>query len=393
MPGDSTRITSQGTLSADRLQEAVQSGIISSHSPIPARNFQPASLDLRLGDTAYGLQCSFLPHPGSVEAKLAQLTIAEINLRDGAVLERNRPYLIPLLEELDLPDGLRARANPKSSTGRLDIFTRVITDQTDRFDDVPGGYRGRMYLEVFSRSFAVRVQTQLSLNQIRVFQGDPRCRPGELLELHRRKPVILPKPVQLGLRPNPTSPAPAPQPTSDNTAGLSIDLDNRSHGTGYRGIGYQAKKNSKLLDLTLQGKHDPRDFWELVFAAPDQTLILEPEEFYLLSSAEEVSIPPNLTAEMAAFEASSGELRTHYAGFFDPGFGYSENGRASGIPATLEVRAHDVPFMISPGQRVCTLSFERMLDAPKEWYGSRIRSSYREPGQILSKLFRPDLTV
>ena len=360
MPGQSTQTASQGVLPAGRLQEALQAGIISSRIPIPARNFQPASLDLRLGETAYSLQCSFLPHPGTVEAKLAQLSIAETNLRDGAILEKNRPYLIPLLEELNLPTDLRARANPKSSTGRLDIFTRVITDHSDRFDDVPGGYRGRMYLEVFSRSFAIRVQAQLSLNQLRIFRGNPQCRPGELLKIHHRTPVIFPKPEQLKLQPSLTPPTPAPQPAPNNTARLSIDLDNRSHG-----IGYRAKKNSKLLDLALLGEHDVRDFWEPVFAAPDRTLILEPEEFYLLSSAEGVSIPPNLAAEMAAFEASSGELRTHYAGFFDPGFGYWEDGRTGGTPAVLEVRAHDVPFMISPGQRVCTLSFERMLDSPK----------------------------
>ncbi len=367
-----------GILPARWLRLAAQNDIIYSDVyKIPEQHFQPASLDLRLGETAYSLQCSFLPYEGSVERQLQRLKIADIDIRDGAVLETNRPYLIPLLEELRLPNGIRARTNPKSSTGRLDIFTRVITDESDRFDDISEGYHGRMYLEVFSRSFAIKVQTRLSLNQLRLFKGESRCDSGELKRAHETRPIVLEKDGHLG---NLT------QPNEDNTLGLSIDLT----GT-HRGIGYRAKKNSALLDLSRIDYYNPGDFWEPVFAHEERPLILDPEEFYLLSSNERVSIPPNFAAEMTAYETSSGELRTHYAGFFDPGFGYGEDGRLGGVQPVLEVRAHDVPFMIGPGQKVCTLTFHRMLETPEEWYGPKMGSSYQEAGRVLSKHFSPKL--
>ena len=373
-------IENGGILTARWLRQAAQDNVIYSDIyKIQEQNFQPASLDLSLGETAYSLQCSFLPHAGSVEGQLQRLTIGEIDIRDGAVLEKNRPYLIPLLEELRLPKGIRARTNPKSSTGRLDIFTRVITDGSDRFDDISDGYQGRMFLEVFSRSFAIKVQTRLSLNQLRLFKGDSGCKPGELEHIHSAKPIVFEKDGQLG---NLT------QPNKDNTLGLSIDLI----GT-YRGIGYRAKKNSALLDLSRTDHYDAGDYWEPVFADEDRPFILEPEEFYLLSSTERVSIPPEYAAEMTAYETSSGELRTHYAGFFDPGFGYGEDGRLGGVQPVLEVRAHDVPFMIGPGQKVCTLTFQRMLETPEEWYGPKVGSSYQEAGRVLSKHFSPKMTT
>ena len=371
-------IENGGILTAHWLRQATQDDVIVSDIyKIPGQNFQPASLDLRLGETAYSLQCSFLPYAGSVEAQLQRLKIADIDIRDGAVLEQNRPYLIPLLEELRLPDGIRARTNPKSSTGRLDIFTRVITDGSDSFDDISNGYQGRMFLEVFSRSFAVKVRTRLSLNQLRLFKGKSECTPGELKQVHENKPIVLEKDGQLG---NLT------QPNDDNTLGLSIDLTGTNHG-----IGYRAKKNSALLDLSLTDHYAPGDYWEPVFADENRPLILEPEEFYLLSSTEKVSIPPEYAAEMTAYETSSGELRTHYAGFFDPGFGFGEDGRMGGVQPVLEVRAHDVPFMIGPGQKVCTLTFQRMLETPEDWYGPKVGSSYQEAGRVLSKHFSPKL--
>ncbi len=370
-------IEREGILPARWLRDAVWRNVISSDYRIPDENFQPASLDLRLGETAHILQCSFLPSRGTLEEKLAQLTIGTIDIRDGAILERNRPYLIPLLESLRLPEGIRARTNPKSSTGRLDIFTRVITNSSDRFDDIEEGYQGPMYLEVFSRSFSIRVRTRLSLNQIRLFKGDSRCAGSEIQELHDRRPIVLPR----NDRPGQFIPS-----FADNSVGLGVDLTGADGG-----IGYRARKNSKLLDLSQTNRYDPGDFWEPVFADKGQSLILEPEEFYLLSSSECVCIPPELAGEMTAYDASSGEIRTHYAGFFDPGFGYGEDGRLGGIPPVLEVRAHDVPFMIGPGQKVGTLTFERMLEVPDYWYGPRAGSSYQERGRVLSKHFDPGM--
>ena len=372
-------IPNEGILPAEWLRLAVQDGIIASEDPIPEQNYQPASLDLRLGDKAYVLQCSFLPYSGPVESKLPDLTIDEMDIRNGAILEKNRPYLIPLQENLKLPPGISARTNPKSSTGRLDIFTRVITDCSPRFDDIADGYSGRMFLEVFSRSFTVRVQTGLSLNQIRLCKGDAKCKPGELRRAHEGSPVLFTKTGQ---------PEQCPEINEGNSISLSINL---SGITGF--VGYRAKRNSKLLDLCRINHYEAADFWEPVYADGSRRLILEPEEFYLLASINSLSIPPELAAEMSAYETATGELRSHYAGFFDPGFGFGEGGRLGGVQAVLEVRAHDVPFMVGPGQKICTLTFERMLEAPAQWYGPRVGSSYQEAGRILSKHFSPTVPI
>jgi dCTP deaminase len=372
---DINEIDRGGILPAHWLRRAVQDEILVSDYTIPEHNYQPASIDLRLGEKAHVLQCSFLPYSGPVEDKVLDLAIAEIDIRDGAILEKNRPYLIPLLENLRLPHGIRARTNPKSSTGRLDIFTRVITDDNPRFDDITDGYHGSMFLEVFSRSFAIRVQTGLSLNQIRLSKGDPKCDQGELRHAHEQNPILFTKAGQ---------PAQRLEIGEGNSIGFSINLQGTS---GF--VGYRAKSNSRLLDLSRVNHYQPSEFWEPVFADSGPSLILEPEEFYLLSSIESVSIPPSLAAEMTAYETATGELRTHYAGFFDPGFGFGENGRLGGIQPVLEIRAHDVPFMVGPGQKVCTLAFEHMLESPEKWYGPKVGSSYHEAGRILSKHFSP----
>ncbi len=376
---DINEIDRGGILPTKWLRQAVQDGVIVSQYTIPDQNYQPASLDLRLGETAYVLQSSFLPYAGPVQDKLADLAIADMDLRDGAILEKNRAYLIPLIEGLKLPPGIRGKTNPKSSTGRLDIFTRVITDASPRFDDIADGYHGRMFLEVFSRSFTVKVKTGLSLNQIRLFKGSPVCESGHLRRVHERDPILFTKDRQ---------PAQSSEIDDSNSMGFSVNLLAVS---GF--VGYRAKRNSSLLDLSLTNCYPPRDFWEPVFADRGHSLILEPEEFYLVSSIESVSIPPQLAAEMTAYETAKGELRTHYAGFFDPGFGYGENGRLGGIQPVLEVRAHDVPFMVGPGQTVCTLAFEQMLEPPDRWYGPRVGSSYQEAGRILSKHFSPDVQI
>ena len=372
-------ISRGGILPTKWLRRAVQDEVIVSEYTIPDQNFQPASLDLRLGEKAYVLQSSFLPYAGPVEDKLSDLAIAEMDIRDGAILEKNRPYLIPLIENLRLPSGIRGKTNPKSSTGRLDIFTRVITDASPRFDDISDGYHGPMFLEVFSRSFTVKVKTGLSLNQIRLFKGNPTCELGYLRSAHEQDPILFAKTRQ---------PAQSSEIDESNSIGFSVNLLATS---GF--VGYRAKRNSSLLDLSLTNHYPPRDFWEPVFADKGHSLILEPEEFYLVSSIESVSIPPQLAAEMTAYETAKGELRTHYAGFFDPGFGFGENGRLGGIQPVLEVRAHDVPFMVGPGQTVCTLAFEQMLEPPDRWYGPRVGSSYQEAGRILSKHFSPDVQI
>lgn len=367
-------IENQGVLPTRWLREAVNDDVIFTEKyKIPEANFQPASLDLRLGETAHRLRCSFLPDATSVSDKLNDLAMGEIDLRDGAILERNRPYLIPLIEELRLPDAIRAKANPRSSTGRLDIFTRVITDRSHRFDEIAPGYAGQLYLEVVSRSFTIKVQTGLSLNQLRLVKGDPECWPGEILGLHRETPVLVDAEGlldQLG------------EPGEDNTVHLGVDLVG-----GRNGVGFRAKKNSNLLDLSRKGYYDPGDYWEPVFADRTRRVILEPEEFYLLTAAESVRVPPDYAVEMTAYDPSSGELRTHYAGFFDPGFGFGQSGQLQGVKPVMEVRAHDVPFMMEHGQKVCTLTYEKMMEPPEKLYGPEIGSSYQGEGLTLSSHF------
>jgi dCTP deaminase len=366
-----------GILPSQAIARAVADGWIRApgDSPVPPGNLQPASLDLRLGDMAHRLRCSFLPDSAStVEERLGPLSLDAVDLRGGAVLERNRPYLIPLVEELALPPDVRGRTNPKSSTGRLDVFTRVITDGGERFDEIRRAYRGRLWLEVVSRSFAVRAHPGLALNQLRLIRGDARCADAGILALHEREPLLFDDAGQV----------PARELALADGLFLRIDLT----GTGAAGVGYKARRNAGLLDLGRVGGHDPRNFWEPVQAEAGSRVILEPEEFYLLLSSERVRIPPGVAAEMSAYDPTAGELRTHYAGFFDPGFGYSREGSRAGTRAVLEVRAHDVPFMVEHGQRVCKLGFERMEAAPDLLYGREIGSSYQDQQLTLSKHFR-----
>ncbi len=369
---------SPGILPFQWLHKAVEESIIhSAKFSIPPENFQPASLDLRLGDRAYRLRSSFLPETESVESKLASLAMGEFSLRGGAVLEQGRPYLIPLIEDLRLPPNIRAKANPRSSTGRMDVFTRVITDNSHTFDEIRPGYSGKLYLEVVSRSFTVKVEEGLSLNQLRLINGKSAVDDEALHEVHQETPLLY-------LRGKPMD-------TSEITISKGLFLSINLQADPSTAIGYQAKKNSQLLDLSKRYVYEPDDYWTPVYAEPGHKLILEPEEFYLLLSREGVRIPPGYAADMTAYDPTSGELRTHYAGFFDPGFGHDESGLVMGSRAALEVRAHDVPFMIEEGQRVCRLSFERMAEPPNTLYGGDIGSTYQHQDVMLSKHFKTQM--
>ena len=307
--------------------------------------------------------------------KLKDFVIDEIDLRDdGAVLETNRPYLIPLQEELSLPATVRGRANPKSSTGRLDVFTRVITDNSHRFDEIAPGYVGKLYLEVVPLSFTVKVKQGLPLNQLRLATGVSALDDEEIRSLHAYDPLLT--------RGDRAVPAHALQ----TAGGLFLGLDLR--GDDNRRVGYRAKDYAPVLEVDRIGAFEPDAFWEPVYSEPGDRIVLAPERFYLLLSDEAVRIPPDYAAEMTAYDPTSGELRTHYAGFFDPGFGYDPAGEFFGSRAALEVRAHDVPFMIEHGQKVCKLTFERMLEPPDSLYGDRIGSNYQRQADTLSKHFR-----
>jgi dCTP deaminase len=365
-----------GVLPRQVLRALIEQGVISSDQNIPDRNLQPASLDLTLGDFAYRLRCSFLPGNEPVREKLRRYEMGQLDLTGpGAVLEQNRPYLIPLRERLALPKGVRGRTNPRSSTGRLDVFTRVITDHGNHFDDIREEYRGELFLEIVPMSFTVKVTTGLTLNQLRLTIGQARLTDQDLIELSKADPIVYPG----------ASSEEGDQAVVSDGLFLSVDLSGAERGF----VGYRAKKISGLLELDRVNGYQVKDYWERL-SPTEGPLILDPNDFYLLVSRERVRIPPDYAAEMAAYDPTSGELRTHYAGFFDPGFGDIPDGDWRGTPAVLEVRAHDVPFALEHGQRLCKLTFERMAARPDELYGTAFGSRYQRQYLALSRQFLPD---
>lgn len=366
----------EGVLPNQYLDAAIDAGVIDAgHFKIPRQNVQPASLDLRLGEIAYRIRCSFLPGRDTVERRVKDFVIDEIDLhRDGAVLETNRPYLIPLKERLALPHNVRAKANPKSSTGRADVFTRIITDAGPRFDEIAEGYNGGLYLEVVPLSFPVRVREDLSLNQLRLAVGRVQLTDNELREHHESEPILFADGVAV------------PGDRLALSDGLFLGLNLRGDPEGR--VGYRARASAPLLDLTRTVPIEPEPYWESVQREDGDRIVLSPRDFYLLMSHEAVSVPPSLAAEMTAYDPTSGELRTHYAGFFDPGFGYDSSRQLQGSTAALEVRAHDVPFMVEDRQQVCKLTFERMLERPTLLYGQKIGSNYQAQTETLGKHFR-----
>lgn len=365
-----------GVLPYQWLQHAAHVGWV--HAPrhaLAPQQFQPASLDLRLGAVAYRMRSSFLPGKDTVQQKLSALTMYDISLDPAAILERGHVYLVPLQEELALPPTIHAKANPKSSTGRLDIFTRVITDTHARFDDIRPGYHGQLYLEVFSRSFTIKVHQGLSLNQLRLFASHSPIDDDALRQIYQADPLLYD---------DDNRPLPLASVHCDD--GLFLGIDTTGGTTPI--VGYKAKKNSDIIDLAKVNFYDPAAFWEPIYRTMHRPLILEPEDFYILVSKERVCIPAAYAAELVAYDPGSGELRTHYAGFFDPGFGYRAD-QHRGTKAVLEVRPHDVPFLVEDGQMFCKLRLEKTLDMPQVMYGTHLHSHYQHQSLTLSKQFLP----
>ncbi len=382
----SRRLT-EGILPYQDIKRLIVAGAIGASPAIEERQIQPASLDLRLGRKAYRLISSFLPELSAISSRLnvldfyqSDLVMYEMDLTDGAILEKGHVYLVPLLEHLKLPKTLRARANPKSTTGRLDVFTRVVTDLNAGFDEIRAGYHGPLFLEVVPRSFAIKVRTGQSLNQIRFVRGEATVSDQALQQLHERTPLLyhnLPTKKILSRR----------EFRAERGLFLRIDLKGEDRMDS-RIIGYRAKKNSHVIDLAKVGYYAAADFWEPLYRHRQDSLLLEPEEFYILASKERIRVPAGYAAEMVAYEAACGELRTHYAGFFDPGFGYGERGEIKGTQVVLEVRPHDVPFLIHDGQTFFKVVYDRMLDVPTQLYGTTLGSSYQRQALTLSKHFK-----
>jgi len=367
---DEPATRSTGVFPSQKIEEFLDKKRIRAADPIAAEQIQPASLDLRLGPGAYRVRASFLPGKSStVEEKIQELAMNEIDLRAGAVFEKRCIYVVPLLEELELPDDVSGKANPKSTTGRLDLFTRLITDHGTEFERVPAGYWGKLYAEVVPRTFTVAVREGMRLNQLRFVRGSPpalRKSTGKLGDLHEEEPLAY-------------APDDSPAETPEE---ISIDL---AGSAGATVVGYKAKSHAPLIDLAKVNFYDPDEFWEPI--PPCKRIILNPDDFYILVSKQKVSVPPSLSGEMVAYDPSVGEFRIHYAGFFDPGFGYGLD-QGKGTHAVLEVRSHEVPFVIEDGQLVGRLVYERLTEVPRKIYGASIGSSYQCQGLSLSKQFR-----
>lgn len=394
------QLRTKGILPVQKLKLLRELGIISTHPdyPIEDNQFQPNSIDLRLGEVAYRVRCSFLPENETVEQKLKKLKMYELPIKDGAVLEQNCVYIIPLLEMLNLPESnnsiqrglfngneehsdvklnsienLTAKANPKSSTGRLDVFTRVITDYSHRFEEITAAYKGNLYLEVVPKSFSVKVKTGQRLNQLRVRHGLEVMSDQDILRIHASDPLLFNEDEH---------------PVSMQKIKVNQGLFMSVQLKGKKGevIGYKAKKHNDYIDLDNVGYYAADEFWEPIYAQPNNQLILEPEAFYIFASKEQIRVPAHLACEMMAYDTGSGELRTHYAGFFDSGFGGTVQDK--GARAVLEVRSHDVPFLIEDGQTLFSMQFEPNAEHPEFVYGDEIESNYQGQGLRLGKHFR-----
>ena len=384
-----------GILPSQEIRELIRNGKIRSRVEIEDGQIQPASIDLRLGPVAYRIQASFLPGRSSpISTKIRDLRLAELDLTKPALLERGAVFIVPLVESLALPADIGGKANPKSTTGRLDIFTRLITDGGLEFEYVPEGYSGELYVEIVSRTFPIIVQAGTKLSQLRFVRGNPPSGDGVLEQLAERERLVYYEnddgPVEaivdrgLAKLVHPSAGGPE-QAIIDRGLRTTIDLA----GIGAPGIvAYKAKSHCPPVDLSKVGAHAAADFWDAIEGPRSGGLVLDPGDFYLLASRERFCIPSGWAAEMEPFDQSIGEFSVHYAGFFDPGFGYGTAGEIKGTRAVLEVRAHEVPILLEDRQIVGRLVYHRMANVPDKLYGQGIGSSYQKQGLALSKQFR-----
>ncbi|MFL1873691.1 2'-deoxycytidine 5'-triphosphate deaminase [Hansschlegelia beijingensis] len=355
-----------GILPSQAIEQLIADGAIALDRPAAPDQIQPASLDLRLGPVVHRVRASFLPGAGrTVSERLVDFRLHTIDLSDGAVLETGCVYIAPLMESLALPDDVAAATNPKSSTGRLDVFTRVITDGARAFDQVPSGYRGPLFAEISPRTFPVLVRAGSRLSQLRLRRGEARLSDSDLAALQGRERLV-------------------DDDQADVQGGVAVTVDLQGDGEGL--VGWRGKRHTGVVDVDAPGAHAVEDFWEPIRAGRSG-LVLDPGQFYILASREAVQVPPDHAAEMTPFDPLVGEFRVHYAGFFDPGFGHAE-ARGAGARAVLEVRSHEVPFILEHGQTVGRLVYERMLERPRTLYGELGASNYQGQKLKLSKHFR-----
>ncbi len=359
-----------GILPYQQIKALIRDHEIWAEEDIRPEQVQPASLDLRLGPVAYRVRASFLPgENATVAEKIQQFALHEIDLRRGAVLEKDCVYVVPLLERLQLSSRISAAVNPKSSTGRLDIFTRLIVDRSRAFDEVEAGYQGMIYAEIAPRTFSVIVRQGSRLSQIRFRRGSPNTSASQLRRLQEQFRLVDDDKASL---------------RGDSIA-VTLDLQ----GADRNGlVGWKAKKHAELVDVDAKGVYEPLDFWDPISLRPGRGMVLDPADFYILATREAVVVPPDHAAEMLPSDTQVGEFRVHYAGFFDPGFGYDPAG-GQGSRAVLEVRSRDVPFVLEHGQTVGWLRYEKLAAAPDRLYGGSLGSNYQGQGLQLGRQFKP----
>lgn len=361
-----TEVMTEGVFPVQVIEAMIEAGTILVERPPVENQLQPASLDLRLGSVAYRVRASFLPGPNiSVADRLEDVRMHSVDLSSGAVLETGCVYVVPLQESLALPSGVSASANPKSSTGRLDVFTRVIADGVTAFDQIPDGYAGPLYAEICPQTFPIVVRSGTRLSQIRFRSGQPQLDDAALAALHKSDRLVS-------------------SDAADIENGLALSVDLKEVGEGP--IGYRAKRHSGVVDVDKPGACSILDYWEPIHLRGQPRLILDPDQFYILASKEAVHVPPNYAAEMVPFNPLVGEFRVHYAGFMDPGFGHAPAG-GEGSRVVLEVRSHKVPFILEDGQIIGRLIYERLSEPPRVLYGSDLGSNYQAQGLKLSKHF------
>jgi dCTP deaminase len=361
------RDAAQGIVPSQGITGMIAAGQIALSEPAAETQVQPASLDLRLGPVAYRVRASFLPRPGGrVQSKLDDLALHTISLSQGAVLETGCVYIVPLLESLELPSDVEASANPKSSTGRLDVFTRVIADGVGAFDQIPHGYHGPLFAEICPQTFPIVVRKGSRLSQIRFRVGTAADSDVDLKELHKRERLVSTE-------------------DADIAGGIALTVDLAGDAKGL--VGFRARRHTGVVDVDKPGAYPVEDYWDPIYVKDKRRLILDPDQFYILASKEAVHVPPTHAAEMVPFNPLVGEFRVHYAGFMDPGFGHAAAG-GGGSRVVLEVRSHKVPFILEDGQIIGRLIYERMSEIPDVLYGQDLRSNYQAQGLKLSKHFK-----
>jgi dCTP deaminase len=359
--------TAGGILPSQAIARMIAAGEIIVAEPLLETQVQPASLDLRLGPVAYRVRASFLPRPGGrVQTKLDELALHTISLSQGAVLETGCVYIVPLQEDLALPADVAAFANPKSSTGRLDVFTRVIADGVGAFDQIPHGYAGPLFAEICPQTFPIVVRKGSRLSQIRFRTGDPADSDAVLTELQAREHLVS-------------------DADADISGGIALTVDLAGDKNGL--VGFRSRRHTGVVDVDKIASYPIEEYWDPIYVKDKHRLILDPDQFYILASKEAVHVPPTHAAEMVPFNPLVGEFRVHYAGFMDPGFGHGPAG-GKGSRVVLEVRSHKVPFILEDGQIIGRLIYERMTERPDMLYGQGLKSNYQGQGLKLSKHFK-----